>query len=83
MRQATSVLSTSASAAQPLDAQTVRRLRKQLADRIERDIALLDLLDGDPDLEPDNDDEPSLGSANPSQLGWSGGGLQDLEGEWA
>lgn len=35
------------------DPAALRRLRKQLAERIERDIAFLDLLDGDPNCEPD------------------------------
>lgn len=53
----------------------LRDLRSALADRIEADLALLDALDGDPDIEQDAgempesetfnrnlDDEPSLGS---------------------
>lgn len=35
--------------------------RKRLEGKIEELIALLDLLDGDPDLEDTSDDEPSLG----------------------
>ncbi|MGY2052244.1 hypothetical protein [Methylobacterium sp. JK268] len=35
-------------------------VRKAIADRIEADIALLDLLDGDPDREDGGDLEPSL-----------------------
>ncbi|WP_375460008.1 hypothetical protein [uncultured Enterovirga sp.] len=35
--------------------------REALEAHVERLIALLDMLDGDVDLEPDNDDEPSLG----------------------
>lgn len=36
--------------------------RSELERRIEELIALLDLLDGDPDLEEGGDDEPSIGS---------------------
>jgi hypothetical protein len=58
------------------DRQRIRELRRRIADRIEADIALLDALDGDPDIEQDagempegawaqggvvsEDDEPSL-----------------------
>ena len=49
------------------DRQRILRLRRAIADRIEADIALLDALDGDPDLdaehdgrEPGEDAEPSL-----------------------
>lgn len=41
------------------DRQRVRELRRRIAERIEADIALLDALDSDPDL------EPSLGSPEP------------------
>ncbi len=40
-------------------------LRKRTEAAIEALVAMLDELDGDPDLEPDNDDEP--------WLGWEGG----------
>ncbi len=53
------------------DRHRVRALRRAIADRIEADIAILDALAPDPDLEdtePDledgADDEPSLGSLN-------------------
>lgn len=36
-------------------------LRRRMEAAIDSMLALLDELDGDPDLEPDNDDEPSLG----------------------
>lgn len=35
--------------------------RAELERRIEEMIALLDLMDGDPDLEDSGDDEPSIG----------------------
>ena len=71
-------------------AQDARRLafaRRRLCDHIERLIALLDALDGDPEA------EPSLGSIErqwsalispdrdwtTSQLGWAGGGRDDRE----
>ncbi|EJZ22434.1 hypothetical protein NE852_03340 [Rhizobium sp. Pop5] len=45
--------------------------RERLEAKIEELIDLLDLLDGDPDLEPDNDNEPSLGATeNISQSDW-------------
>lgn len=37
------------------------RLRARIEEAIERLIMLLDQIDGDPDFEPANDDEPSLG----------------------
>ena len=37
------------------------RLRERIEAEIERLISLLDTLDGDADLEPGNDDEPSMG----------------------
>lgn len=43
-----------------LDRQRLRELRRRIADRIEADIALLDALDGDTDLENGGDAEPSL-----------------------
>ncbi|GJE60736.1 hypothetical protein [Methylobacterium trifolii] len=49
--------------------QAVLELRKRVADRIEADLALLDALDGDPDL------EPSLGAVEP--FDWQG------QGTWA
>lgn len=38
-----------------------RTVRRHIEGEIERLIAMLDLLDTDPDLEPDNDNEPWLG----------------------
>ena len=38
-----------------LDWQRLRELRRRIADRIEADIALLDALDVDPDLEDENE----------------------------
>lgn len=40
--------------------------RRSIEDAIERLVALLDQFDGDPDFEPANDDEPSIG--------WTGNG---------
>lgn len=47
-------------------------VRQMLADHIERMIDLLDTLDGDADMEPDCDDEPSLAYAvyHPA-VGWT------------
>jgi hypothetical protein len=46
--------------------------RERLEAQIEALIGLLDLLDVDPDLEPDNDNEPSLGAPEQhvSQAHW-------------
>lgn len=44
--------------------------RQRIESKIEELISLLDLLDDDADLEPDNDNEPSLG--------WPAGGLAAL-----
>ncbi|MBY0300047.1 MAG: hypothetical protein K2X71_29090 [Methylobacterium sp.] len=44
-------------AALPSERAALRALRKAIADRIEADIALLDALDGDPDLEDGHDAE--------------------------
>ncbi|CAN7583886.1 hypothetical protein [Rhizobium leguminosarum] len=46
--------------------------RDRLEAQIEALIGLLDLLDDDPDLEPDNDNEPSLGAPEQhvSQAHW-------------
>lgn len=41
---------------------TLLQSRDRIAAHIEALIGLLDLLDDDPDLEPDNDNEPSLGA---------------------
>jgi len=56
-------------------------LRRHLHDVIERALALLDCLDGDPDLEDGADDEPSLGSpaGGESQMAWSAGADDDRE----
>ncbi len=59
------------------DRQRVRELRRRIADRIEADLALLDVLDGDPDL------EPSLAAPEPyswqSGLRWARGAADDRE----
>jgi hypothetical protein len=61
--------------------QAIRRLRREAADEIERLLALLDALDGDPDLEPTlgylppgmpDEAEPSGDEGEPS-LGWTEG----------
>ncbi|MGO8068751.1 hypothetical protein AB9E28_24885 [Rhizobium leguminosarum] len=43
-------------------AATILQSRDRIEAQIEALIGLLDLLDDDPDLEPDNDNEPSLGA---------------------
>lgn len=69
--------------------------RHQVEAAIERLIDVLDQLDVDPDLEPDNDNEPSLAAPETdmpsylrwvaershygSQAAWSDGGLLDFE----
>jgi len=47
----------------------LRRLRREAAAEIERLIALLDVLDADPDLEEPGDAEPSLGWTSTGYLG--------------
>lgn len=57
-------------------------LRERIEAAIESMVALLDQLDEDPDLEPDNDDEPSLGWEDGSPTRFSGGttpGTADCE----
>ena len=56
-------------------------VRRLLEDVIERALALLDRLDGDPDLEDSADDEPSLGSpaGGDSQRAWCAGADHDGE----
>jgi len=50
---------------------TLLQSRNRLEAQIEALIDLLDLLDDDPDLEPDNDNEPSLGAPEKmSQSDW-------------
>ncbi|MCJ2084291.1 hypothetical protein [Methylobacterium sp. J-090] len=57
------------------------RLAELALDVVDRIVALLDATDGDADLEPDADDEPSLGALEQqiSQVGWFRGGSRDLE----
>lgn len=60
--------------------------RRQIEDTIERLLALLDQADGDADLEPDNDDEPSLGwtyrfDGAPVSPAADGGDDRELEDE--
>ncbi|WP_414833597.1 hypothetical protein [Afifella sp. YEN Y35] len=61
------------------DTRTALALRARLEDEIERLIALLDTLDGDPDFEDDDVDEPTLGwnaSGHPGRM------LSSLDGEF-
>ncbi|WAJ28924.1 hypothetical protein [Antarcticirhabdus aurantiaca] len=53
-------------------------MRERLARTIERLIGILDALDGDPDLEPGGDDEPSLGWLCNGGHSWRNGNV-DLE----
>lgn len=69
-----------------VDRQRVRNLRRAISIRIAADIALLDALGGDPDIESAGDDEPSLSSIDATspcnfldQTEWSIGGCQDRE----
>lgn len=50
-------------------------------DCVDRLIAILDRMDGDPDLEPSGDDEPSLGAPEEhgSNIVWFCGTARDLE----
>jgi hypothetical protein len=64
MRQATSVYSTPA---------PVPQWRARLEASIEGAIALLDSIDGDPDLEPDHDAEPSADTEFSVQFELRGG----------
>ncbi len=50
-------------------------LRARLTQEIEERIAILDALDGDPDLEPGADAEPTLGWTRT----WAVGNTHDLE----
>ncbi|TFF27530.1 hypothetical protein E3C22_03470 [Jiella endophytica] len=55
-----------------------KSIRHLIGEEIERLIGLLDLLDGDADLEDVGDDEPDLGgSSYPTDAGWQ----YDLEME--
>jgi len=62
-----------------------QRFRAKLARVIDRLIVALDDIDGDPDLEPGGDDEPSLGAPVPyavvSQDAWSQGSGDDREAD--
>lgn len=67
-------------------ADTRSPLRRRMEKAVERLIALMDEMDGDPDLEDGADDEHSLGSLRAScvmtgadQRGWAGGLGGDLE----
>lgn len=56
-------------------------LRATLELAAERIIAILDTMNGNPDIEDGADDEPSLGApeGDSSQIGWMRGGDRDLE----
>lgn len=59
------------------------RLRERIEAAIESLLLVLDQLDSDPDLEPDNDDEPSLGWEGFSPASFGGGcSLGSLDCEW-
>ncbi|MCJ2082683.1 hypothetical protein [Methylobacterium sp. J-090] len=57
------------------------RLAELALDVVDRIVALLDATDGDADLEPDADGEPSLGAPeeHDSQVTWLRGGDRDIE----
>lgn len=57
------------------------RLAELALDVVDRIVALLDAVDGDTDLEPDADAEPSLAAplGGTSQVIWMAGGDRDLE----
>lgn len=56
-------------------------LRTRIEEAVERLLAILDALDGDPDFEPDADAEPSLGApdGHDGQLTWLRGSDTDCE----
>lgn len=57
-------------------------VRAQLEDAVERLLAILDALDGEPDLEDGMDAEPSLGvpeNHHASQIGWMRGSNTECE----
>lgn len=56
-----------------------RAMRMRIEATIEQLVGLLDEIDGDADLEPANDDEPSLGWTNAG--GYSLGPADDREAE--
>lgn len=58
------------------------RLADLALDVVDRIVAILDAADGDSDMEPDADAEPSLGApeGHQSQVAWLRGGDQDFEG---
>ncbi|GGE24979.1 hypothetical protein GCM10011390_50490 [Aureimonas endophytica] len=55
--------------AYPCDPRIRASMRRALADEIERLLRIIDALDGDPDLEPDADGEPSLGWSHTMAIG--------------
>jgi len=57
------------------------RLAELALDVVDRIVAILDAADGDLDLEPDADTEPSLAAplGGESQVVWMRGGDRDLE----
>src|SRR5690242_6077561 len=67
---------------QPEAVKALRRLRQEAQDEIDRLIALIDRIDGDPDLEATGDDEPSLGWLEAgARYGLHKGGTDDREDE--
>ena len=73
--------------AEPLSASDLRSRLEEAAqtalDAADKIIAALDHIDGDADLEPDADAEPSLAApeGQMSQVGWARGGDEDREAE--
>jgi hypothetical protein len=57
------------------------RLAELALDVVDRIVAILDAADGDADLEPDADTEPSLAApiGGSCQIVWMAGGDRDLE----
>lgn len=58
-----------------------KRLAELALDVVDRIVAILDAADGDSDLEPDADSEPSLAApvGDASQIVWIRGNDRDLE----
>ena len=71
-------------AAHPIPRAEFERLAELALDIVDRIVAILDDVDGDPDAEPDADGEPSLGApeGHGSQVVWLRGGDRDLEEDW-
>ncbi|MCJ2035774.1 hypothetical protein [Methylobacterium sp. J-068] len=67
--------------AETIPREEFQRLADLALDVVDRIVAILDAVDGDPDLEPDADAEPSLGApeGQVNQTVWLRGGDRDLE----